>query len=207
MLEILTGSGLATAAGLNAYIPMLVLGLLDRFTSLVELPTAWQWLSHDVTLWILAALLVLEVVADKIPVLDSVNDAVQTVIRPAAGGITFASGVGTQTVTVQDPGALFAGEAWIPVVIGAGLALLVHLFKATTRASANTVTAGAAAPVLSTAEDTASTLLALTAVFLPVAVVVLLILVLVGLWLLGRWVLGRRRRDRLMSPEDRYFSA
>jgi hypothetical protein len=37
--------------------------------------------------------------------------------------------------------------------------------------------------------------------------VVLLILVLVGLWLLGRWVLGRRRRDRLMSPEDRYFSA
>lgn len=207
MLEILTGSGLATAAGLNAYIPMLMLGLLDRFTSLVDLPTAWQWLSHDVTLWIIAALLVLEVVADKIPVLDSVNDAVQTVIRPAAGGITFASGVGTETVTVQDPGALFAGEAWIPVAIGAAMALLVHLFKATTRAGANTVTAGAAAPVLSTAEDTASTLLALTAVLVPVLVVVLLVIVLVGLWLLGRWALRRGRRDRLMSREDRYFSA
>lgn len=206
MLEILTGSGLATAAGLNAYIPMLVLGLLDRFTSMVELPTAWQWLSHDVTLWIIAALLVLEVVADKIPVLDSLNDAVQTVIRPAAGGITFASGVGTETVTVQDPGALFAGEAWIPVVIGAGLALLVHLFKATTRAGANTATAGAAAPVLSTAEDTAAALLALTAVFIPVFVVVLLVIIVVTLWLLGRWVLRRRRGDRLMSPEDRYFA-
>jgi hypothetical protein len=206
MLEILTGSGLATAAGLNAYIPMLVLGLLDRFTSLVELPTAWQWLSHDATLWILAALLVLEVVADKIPVLDSVNDAVQTVIRPAAGGITFASGVGTETVTVQDPGALFAGEAWIPVVVGAGLALLVHLFKATTRAGANTATAGVVAPVLSTAEDTASILLALTAVLLPVSVGILLVLIVVGLWLLGRWVLRRRHRDRLMSREDRYFA-
>ena len=136
----------------------------------------------------------------------SLNDAVQTVIRPAAGGITFASGVGTETVTVQDPGALFAGEAWIPVVIGAGLALLVHLFKATTRAGANTATAGAAAPVLSTAEDTAAALLALTAVFIPVFVVVLLVIIVATLWLLGRWVLRRRRGDRLMSPEDRYFA-
>lgn len=207
MLEFLTGTGLASAAGLNAYIPLLMLGLLDRFTSFVELPAAWAWLSADVTLWIIAGLLVLEVVADKIPVLDSVNDAVQTVIRPAAGGITFASGMGSETVTVQDPGALFAGEGWVPVVIGAGIALLVHLFKATTRAGANTVTAGAAAPVLSTAEDAASTTLALAAVFLPVVVVLLLIGALVGLWFLAKKLFGRRRRDGSLSAEDRFYAA
>lgn len=207
MLEFLTGTGLATAAGLNAYIPMLVLGLLDRFTGFVELPGAWAWLSSDLSLWILAGLLVLEVVADKIPVLDTVNDAVQTVIRPAAGGITFASGMGSETVTVQDPNTLFGGEAWVPVVIGAGLALLVHLFKATTRAGANTVTVGAAAPVLSTAEDAASTTLALAAVFLPVLVVVLLIAALAGLWFLARRLFGRGRRNGPLSPEDRHFAA
>lgn len=206
MLEFLTGTGLATAAGLNAYIPMLMLGLLDRFTGMVDLPTGWAWLSSDITLWILAGLLVLEVVADKVPVLDTVNDAVQTVIRPAAGGITFASGMGAETVTVQDPSAMFAGDGWVPVVIGAAMALMVHLFKATTRAGANTVTAGTAAPVLSTAEDAASVSLAAAAVFLPVLVVVLLVGVVVGLWFLARKVLGRRR-DRSMSSEDRYFAA
>lgn len=58
MLEILTGAGLATSAGLNAFIPVLALGLLDRFTNLADLPPAWSWLSSDVSLWILGVLLV-----------------------------------------------------------------------------------------------------------------------------------------------------
>ena len=83
MLEFLTGTGLATSAGLNAYIPLLALGLLDRFTGLVDLPAGWTWLSADASLWILGALLALELVADKIPGVDAVNDVVQTVVRPA----------------------------------------------------------------------------------------------------------------------------
>ena len=83
MLEFLTATGLATSAGLNAYIPLLALGLLDRFTGLVDLPAGWTWLSADASLWILGALLALELVADKIPGVDAVNDVVQTVVRPA----------------------------------------------------------------------------------------------------------------------------
>ena len=83
MLELLTGTGLATSAGLNAYIPLFALGLLDRFTGLVDLPAGWTWLSADASLWILGALLALELVADKIPGVDAVNDVVQTVVRPA----------------------------------------------------------------------------------------------------------------------------
>lgn len=196
MLEFLTGTGLATSAGLNAYIPMLALGLLDRFTGLVDLPAGWTWLSADASLWILGVLLVLEVVADKFPGVDAVNDAVQTVVRPAAGGIVFASGVGTETTAVHDPGSLFAGSGWVPVVIGAGIALAVHLAKAGTRVGANTATVGTAAPVLSAAEDVSAVGLVAAAIFLPALVAVLVIAVVVGLWLLVRRIRARRSPAR-----------
>ena len=196
MLEFLTGTGLATSAGLNAYIPVLALGLLDRFTGLVDLPAGWTWLSADASLWILGVLLVLEVVADKFPGVDAVNDAVQTVVRPAAGGIVFASGVGTETTAVHDPGALFAGSGWVPVVIGAGIALAVHLAKAGTRVGANTVTVGTAAPVLSAAEDVSAVGLVAAAIFLPALVAVLVVAVVVGLWLLVRRIRARRGPGR-----------
>src|SRR3954468_19102643 len=132
-MEFLTGLGLSSAAGLNAYIPMLVLGLLDRYTGLVQLPPAWAWLSNGWVLAIIGLLLVVEIVADKIPVLDSINDWLQTVIRPAAGGIRVSSGVSSQTVTVTDPDSFFGSSQWIPVAIGIGIALAVHLVKMTAR--------------------------------------------------------------------------
>ena len=196
MLEILTGTGPATSAGLNAFIPLLALGLLDRFTPVVELPAAWSWLSSDVSLWILGVLLVVEVVADKIPAVDSANDVLQTLVRPAAGGITFASGVGAETVTVQDPDTLLSSQVWVPIAIGAVLALVVHLAKAGTRAAANTVTVGAAAPVLSTAEDASALALTAAALFLPVLVVVVLAAVVVALWLIAQRVRAGRRGGR-----------
>lgn len=174
---------------------MLALGLLDRFTPLVDLPPAWAWLSSDVALWVVGILLVLEVVADKIPAVDAVNDVVQTVVRPAAGGITFASGVGAQTVTVQRPDTLLDSQVWVPILIGAAMALLVHLTKAGTRAAANTVTMGTAAPVLSTAEDASAVVLA-AALFLPVLVLVVLLAVLVGLWAMARRFRAGRRGGR-----------
>ena len=84
-MELLTGFGLATAAGLNAYIPLLALGLLSRFTDLVTLPHGWTWLENGWVMTIVAVLLVVEVVADKIPALDSINDIIQTFVRPDRG--------------------------------------------------------------------------------------------------------------------------
>ncbi|MGO1317419.1 MAG: DUF4126 domain-containing protein, partial [Cellulomonadaceae bacterium] len=74
VLELMTGAGLATAAGLNAYVPLLVLGVLTRFTDLLTVPAGWDWLASDTALVVLAALFVVEVVADKVPAVDSVND-------------------------------------------------------------------------------------------------------------------------------------
>ncbi|MBB5166102.1 DUF4126 domain-containing protein [Mycobacterium sp. AZCC_0083] len=189
-MELLTGFGLATAAGLNAYIPLLALGLLSRFTDLVTLPHAWAWLENGWVMSIVAALLVVEVVADKIPALDSVNDVIQTFVRPTAGGIVFGSGTAAQTSAVTDPGAFAQSGQWIPIAVGVVTALVVSLTKSTVRPAANVATAGVAAPVLSTIEDVASVGLVFAAILLPV-------LVLVGVVLLG-WavfrILRRRRR-------------
>ncbi|EMY33179.1 hypothetical protein D477_016305 [Arthrobacter crystallopoietes BAB-32] len=200
MFEILTGTGLSAAAGLNAFIPMLILGLLDRYTDLVQLPPEWDWLANGWVLLIVGVLLVLEIAADKIPVVDSFNDWIQTVVRPAAGGIVFSSGVSSETVTVSDPDTFFGGTAWVPVVIGIGIAFVVHLVKMMTRPVLNAATVGAAAPVASTAEDTASLSLALAAVLLPLLVVVLLAVVVIALWLLYR---RYRRPRRVRSSSGR----
>src|SRR5215475_8205114 len=104
VLESLTGIGLATSAGLNAYIPLLMIALLDRYTNVINLPSGWQWLSNGWMIGILAVLLVIEMVADKIPVVDHLNDVVQTVIRPTAGGLAFGATSSASTLNVNDPG-------------------------------------------------------------------------------------------------------
>jgi hypothetical protein len=191
-VELLTGFGLATAAGLNAYIPLLALGLLSRFTDLVTLPHGWAWLENGWVMTIVAVLLVVEIVADKIPALDSINDAIQTFVRPTAGGIVFGSGTAAQTSAVTDPGAFAQSGQWIPVVIGVVTALVVSLTKSTVRPAANVATAGMAAPVLSTVEDITSIGLVFLAILVPV-----LVLVVVGalVWAVIRIVRRRRRRQ------------
>ena len=190
-MELLTGFGLATAAGLNAYIPLLALGLLSRFTDLVTLPHGWAWLENGWVMTIVAALLVVEIVADKIPALDSINDAIQTFVRPTAGGIVFGSGTAAQTAAVTDPGAFAHTGQWIPVAIGVVTALVVSLTKSTVRPAANVATAGMAAPVLSTVEDIASVGLVFLAILVPVLV---LVAVLALVWAVVRMMRRRRRK-------------
>ncbi|MEV0003980.1 DUF4126 domain-containing protein [Micromonospora sp. NPDC050980] len=195
MLEVLTGSGLAASAGLNAYIPLMLMGLLARYTDLIELPSGWQWLGNGWVLLILAVLLAVEVVADKVPVVDHVNDMVQTVVRPTAGGLAFGAGSGSETVTVSDPDTFFSTHQWVPVVVGVLIALGVHLLKAAARPVVNATTAGFGAPVASTAEDATSVIMSVVAILLPVLVLVFAVgLVAFVVWLFRRR--GERRRER-----------
>lgn len=195
VLEVLTGSGLAASAGLNAYIPLLVVGLLTRYTDLIEVPGGWQWLGNGWLLTILGVLLAVEVVADKVPALDSINDTVQTVIRPTSGGLVFGAGSASQTVTVSDPGTFVDSNQWVPVAAGVVLALTVHAIKSTARPLINTVTAGIGAPVVSTVEDVASAVVSVVAIIIPILVILLLAGLVVALpWLVVR--LRRRRRER-----------
>ncbi|MBM0256865.1 DUF4126 domain-containing protein [Micromonospora sp. 4G55] len=191
MFEVLTGTGLAASAGLNAYIPLIIMGLLARYTDLIELPSGWQWLGNGWVVLILAVLLAVEVVADKVPVVDHVNDLVQTVVRPTAGGLAFGAGASSETVTVSDPGSFFSSHQWVPVVTGVVIALGVHLLKSAVRPVVNATTAGFGAPVASTAEDATSVVMSLVAIVLPVLVLAFLL----GLVTFLFWFL-RRRSDR-----------
>ena len=199
MLEFVIGSSLAAAAGLNAWIPLFLLGLAAKLLPAVVLPAGWSWLSSDIALWVIGALLVLEIIADKIPALDSLNDIVHSIIRPAAGGIAFGAGASAQTIAVDDPGSFFSEHTWIPVVAGVVIALAVHAAKATGRVAANAATAGVAAPVLSTAEDIAAFVLSTAAIVVPVVAAILLLCLIVAIVIVVRRR-SRRRRARAV-PE------
>lgn len=197
-MELMTGFGLATAAGLNAYIPMLLMGLMGRFTNVIDLPPGWSWLENGWVLGIVAALLIVEIVADKIPALDSVNDTVQTLVRPTSGGIVFGSGTAAQTAAVTDPGEFASSGQWVPVVVGVVTALVVHLTKTAVRPAANMATGGVAAPVLSTLEDLTSMSLSFIAILVPALVLIVVIALACGAW----WLLRRRRRSRPEAHTD-----
>lgn len=195
MFELLTGTGLAVAAGLNAYIPLLILGLGGRFLDFVQLPAAWTWLENEWVLVILGVLLVIEIVADKIPVVDSINDWIQTLVRPASGGIAFGTGSTSSTAVVTDPASFFTSNAWVPVAIGVLLALGTHLAKMASRPALNVLTFGAAAPIMSATEDVSSVVLSFLALLFPLLVIIAIGGVVVGFVALFRRA-ARKRRER-----------
>ena len=198
-MEFMTGFGLASAAGLNAYIPLLSMGLLGRYTNLIHLPQGWSWLANGWVIGIVAVLLVIEIIADKMPALDSINDTVQTFVRPTSGGIVFGSGTAAQTAAVADPAEFARTGQWVPVVIGVVTALVVHLTKSAVRPAANVATAGVAAPVLSTIEDFTSAGLTFVAILLPALVIIVLIaMIWAAVWLLRK----RQRKNRPPAQAD-----
>jgi hypothetical protein len=194
MLEFLTGTGLAISAGLNAYIPLLALGLAGRFLDAVTLPAGWAWLETPWVLGILGVLLAIELVADKIPIVDHVNDWLQTIVRPTAGGLAFGSGSTATTAAVTDPAAFFSSNQWVPIALGVVIALGVHLAKASARPVVNAFSVGTATPVVSAAEDVGSVGVSVLALLVPILVLVVLPLVVWAVWLIVRARLRRRRR-------------
>lgn len=203
MLAALTGTGLSAAAGLNAYIPFLIVALTSRFTDAMSLPEQFAWIESDWAIGAASVLLVSEMVLDKIAIIDHINDAFGTFIRPATGGLIFAA---TQAADDLEQGSSFLSDnPWVGVVGGVVTAGIMHGGKALTRPLINGSTMGLGAPVASTAEDGAAVGLSLVAIFLPILVIFALLLVL-GL-LFSLWRRSRRRhknRDTAMAAAGYY---
>lgn len=198
MLAALTGAGLSAAAGLNAYIPFLIVALVARFTDVINLPHQFAWIESWWAIGIAAVLLLSEVVLDKIAIVDHLNDAVGTFVRPATGGLIFAAT--TAAEDFEQGSSFMQDNPWVGVLLGIITAGIVHTGKAVTRPVVNTTTGGLGTPVVSAAEDGASLTLSLVAIFLPVLVIFLLLLLVWGLFALWRRSSrSRRRRDELMA--------
>ena len=202
MIAALTGMGLSAAAGLNAYIPFMVVALIARFTDVITLPESFSWIESPWAIGVGAVLLLTELVLDKIPAVDTVNDAIQTFIRPSMGGLVFAA---TTAAEDLDRSTWMGDNPWVGVVLGIVVSGLVHSGKMAARPAINAGTLGMGAPVVSTAEDGASVGLSLVAIFIPVLVIVALAALaglLVWVWLrVRRW--KRRRADRV-GPDPAY---
>lgn len=203
MLAALTGAGLSAAAGLNAYIPFLIVALISRFTDVITLPAQYAWIESNWAIGGATVLLLGEVVLDKIAVVDHINDAIGTFIRPATGGLIFAA---TAAAEDLEKGSSFMQDnPWVGVLLGIVTAGIVHTGKAVTRPVVNGSTLGMGTPVVSAAEDTASIGLSLVAIFLPVLVIFVLLLVLWGLFMLWRAANSRRRRRDQLATGSGYY--
>lgn len=189
MLAGLTGAGLSAAAGLNAFIPLVIVALAARFTDFIDLPANLMWLQSWPTIIVSVILLLAELVLDKIPGVDHINDLIQSAVRPLVGGVIFAA---TSAAAELDATSFWADNPLLAAVLGAIVAGLVHMGKAAARPAVNAATGGTGAPVASFAEDATSVGLSFLAIFIPV----LVFFVFVGMGVALYFILtsGRRRR-------------
>jgi hypothetical protein len=179
---LLAGLGLAAPAGLNAYLPLLILALADRFSSAVTLDKPYDFLATNWGIAIITLLLTVEIVVDKVPGLDHANDLIQSAVRPAAGAI-LAMAATSDAASINPVAAMILG------LVAAGS---VHAAKATTRPAVTVSTGGIGNPLVSVAEDIVAAVSSIVAIFFPL---------LVGLFLIGfalffLWAFRRLRRRR-----------
>jgi hypothetical protein len=184
--------GASVASGLRLYATVAVIGFLGR-TGVLTLPPGLHALTHEWVIVVAAALYLVEFLADKIPLVDSVWDAVHTFIRvPAAGLLAWAA-------LANVP------EHWriIAALCCGGVALSAHGLKSSARAAINTSPEPVTNWVASLAEDGATAFLLYLAVRHPIAAAFVAALVVVAAALLVTWMtrVVRRffRRDRAGS--------
>ena len=186
-MELLTGIfsafGLSASAGLNAYIPLLLVGVIGRYTDLMHLNAPWDTLSNPWIILMLSGLVIVEMLADKIPAVNHLNDLIQTLIRPAAGAVAFAASA--NVVTDVSP--------VLALACGLLVAGTVHVAKAgAVRPMVTATTGGAGNIPVSIAEDIVSTVLSILAIVLPVLVgTLMVVLAAFIIW----WLYRRANRE------------
>ncbi len=158
----------------------MIVGLLARTTTLITLKAPWNALANPGVLVVIAVLLAIEMTVDKIPAVDTVNDIIQTIFRPAAGAILFAA----SRNIISDVSPVLA------MICGLVIAGGVHTAKSVSRPAVTAGTLGTANPLVSLAEDAVSGVTTLLAVVAPVLLAALIVL---GAYWVIRW---RRRKNR-----------
>ena len=153
------GLGLASASGLNTFLPLALLaGVAHTHLIDIHLNPAYAWIGSNTALTALSIATGVEILADKIPGVDHLLDVVGTVARPLAGAIAAGAVLSTGDPTTA---------ALVGLILGGPTAFGMHAAKAGTRAAATMTMAGLASPILSVSEDLLATLLCALGFFAP----------------------------------------
>lgn len=183
ILPALLGLGLAAATGLRTFLPLLLVSAAARFDLFgLDLHQKVAWLETDPALIALAIATAVELVADKVPILDHGLSLLGTVTRPAAGILA----AGSVFVGVDPVVATLAG-----LIIGLPTSLAFHTAQTGTRLASTATTGGLANPVVSVLEDILAFATVLIALAAPILAPLVLILLLAAIW---RMVRAARRR-------------
>ncbi len=183
--------GFSFAAGINLYATVAILGLASRF-HWVNLPPQFKVFDNDVVIGAALVLYVVEFVADKIPWVDSMWDAVHTIIRPVGGALIAVATLGDASPTVEGLIALMGGT----------LAAGTHFSKAGTRAVANASPEPFSNWILSLSEDAFVVGLGFLALKYPIAAALVVGVSLVVMIASAAWIARavRRRWRRATVP-------
>jgi hypothetical protein len=179
--NLLGAIGLGSASGLNAWIPLFGLGLAQR-AGVVELGEPFDQMGSTTALAVLGALLVVDLIGDKVPVVDHVLHAVGTLVAPVSGAIVF----GAQENLLSE------SSPWAAAVAGMALGGSVHLARSAVRPAVTAGTGGTGNPVVSLVEDVVALVVTVLAVLVPV--LAFLAVVVVTFWVVRRVRRWRRRR-------------
>jgi hypothetical protein len=120
-------AALGWASGFRLYAALFLTGLAG-YMGWIELPTGLHILQHPAVLGASGFMLFVEFFADKIPYVDSVWDAVHTLVRIPAGAALAAGALGADSTAM----------GWVAALVGGSLAATSHATKMTTRAAVNT---------------------------------------------------------------------
>jgi uncharacterized membrane protein len=184
------GIVLAASAGLRAFMPLFGLGLASRVLGFSIAPSM-EWMASNAGLVGLGVAMVVELVADKVPVVDHALDVVHTIAGPLAGALV------TFGLWSDWPPAV-AGI--LAITLGAPVAGVVHAISAATRVKSTIFSGGAFNPAVSLAEDGISAGAILIALVLPILALVMAVFVVL---LILRFAFSRRLRNP--SPPNSEF--
>jgi len=178
------GVVLAATAGLRAFLPVFSASLMAWMTDL-PLPDNLAWLERPQTVAIFGVATLLEILGDKIPIIDHVLDSVQVLTKPALAALAA-----TPFLYQLSPEHSVA----IGIVLGAPLALGVHSVKATARLGSTATTGGVGNPLLSIAEDVAAVASIILGFLAPLLALVLMAMTI---FFIARLALRVRRRRKI----------
>lgn len=185
IISLFSALGLSTAAGLNAYIPLLVVGLLARYTNLVQLGAPYDVLTNPWVLLGLALIALIDLIGDKVPGIDHALHLIGTVIHPVAGLIL---GLATASGGQIDP--------TLAAVAGLAAAGVTHGTRMAARPVATATTAGTANPVISTLEDITALIMSLLAILVPALAFLLILVMAFIMYRVIRGIFRRRAAHR-----------